>query len=125
MALQMYEKGALFMDGVLLAEIGEFSIEHDAKVVEIETMQKGFAGISPGAARTSVDLSSMVPRKGMEKDYITAVQQNTIVELTAFRAGQKGTCKGFLVKASEKYGVNQAAGISTSFIGEPMNFTTL
>lgn len=125
MALQAYEKGALFKDGALLAETTDFNLEHDPQLQPIFTQQKGFSGMSPGAEVTRISVNSAVPRVGFEIDYLTPLQGVVVVEMTLFGHGQKTTCKGYITNVKQQYGVNQAASVSFDFIGEPVNASTL
>lgn len=125
MALQVYEKAAVLIEGQLLSESTTVSVDSDPKLNEIYTMQKGFAGVSPGAEVTTIEVENTVPRIGFEYDYLASLQGVKVVEVTIFAHAKKTTCKGFLTKVSQKYGVNQAATVSFSFIGEPVNESTL
>lgn len=125
MALQLYEKAAVFVDQMLLSESTSVSIDTDPKLNLIETMQKGFSGASPGAEMTTISIESVVPRAGFEIDYLSKVQGVQVVEITVFAHAKKTTCQGFITKVSQKYGVNQAASVSFEFAGEPVNESTL
>ena len=125
MALQKYEKGALFVDSVLVAEATNVSLDHDPKLNAIETMQKGFAGASPGAEMTNVEFANAVPVAGLEIDFLSKMQGVKVVEVTLFAHGKKTTMKGFVSKCSQKYGVNQAAEFSVSMICAPADESTL
>lgn len=125
MANQIYEKGAVFIDGQLLSESTSVSISIDPQNQPIFTQQKGFAGVSPGATQTQISVESAVPVVGFEYDFTDALQSVKEVEITVFAHSKKTTCKGFLMKVDQKYGVNQAASVSFDFIGEPVSETSL
>lgn len=125
MALQKFEKGAVFIDGVLVAMATSCSLDHDPKLNPIETMQLGFAGVSPGSEMTTLELASAVPVAGMEIDFLDKMQSIKVVEVTLFAHSQKTTFKGFVSKCSQKYGTNQAAEFSITMIGAPVKTSTL
>lgn len=125
MALQHYSSAAIFVDGSLLSEASEVNIETNPALVEIMTMQKGFAGVSPGAEKTSISVTSAVPRVGFELDYLDKCQGVKVVEVTVFAHGKKTTCKGFLSNVKQTYGVNKEATVSFDFIGQPVEESTL
>ena len=75
MALQLYTLVGAYVDGALLAEEGTVSIDVDSRAQEVNTVVKGFAGLSPGAAKimvrgmregwfTGLDCAGCLPGKG-------------------------------------------------------------
>lgn len=125
MAIEIYEKAVVFVDGQMLSESTSVTIDTDPKLNVIETMQKGMAGFSPGAEATTISVDSAVPRAGFEVNYIKRVQNVQVVEITVLAHGQKTTCTGCITKVSQKYGVGTAANVSFEFLGSPINETTL
>jgi hypothetical protein len=125
MALQHYEKCAFFIDGQLMSESTSVSVDSDPKLNAIETMQKGFSGVSPGSEMTQISVESAVPRIGFEYDFVGTMQAQAVVEFTFFAHGKKSTTKGFISKVGQKYGVNQAAAVSFEAMCEPLAESTL
>jgi len=125
MALQQYEKGAIFLKGALLVEATNFHLEHDAALQPIHTMQKGFAGVSPGSPMTKGSVSSGIPRVGVELDYLQSLQDVEVIEFVVFAHSKKKKFKGYLTNIKEQYGADRAAEISFDFIGVPVEQSTL
>lgn len=125
MANQLYENaGALFLNQNALAEIESFDVDHDAKNSEIITA-KGFAGISPGAATTKMTIKSAIPRSGIEFAYIQKLLDNDEVEVVYFRGGKKVKCKGYLMTAKESLSMANPASFEATFVGIPVEESTL
>jgi hypothetical protein len=122
--LQTYEKGALFFGNVLLVEIQNFTVEHDAALSPVHTMQKGFAGVSPGSPMSKIEQASGIPRSGIEFDYLSKLQNVEIVEAVVYRGGKKLTAKGYITTVKEAFGTDKAAEISVSWIGKPFEEST-
>ena len=124
-SLQTYERGALFLGGALLVESQSISVDVDPKLNEINTMQKGFAGVSPGSEMTKVDISEALPRAGVDYDALSAIQGVEIVELVLFAASKKWKVKGYINSLKMSLGVDKAAEYSFTFIGGPLETSGL
>ena len=124
-ALQLYERGALFADGALLVECQNITVNHDPKLNVINTMQKGFAGVSPGSEEATIDVSSALPRAGVDYDAISAMQGVEIVEMVLFAAAKKFKYKGFITKVGMALGADRAAEFSFSMIAAPVESSDL
>lgn len=125
MALQLYDKPSFFVKGGLLSEAESLSMDHKSNATPINTMQKGFAGVSPGAAMVEAKVSSAVPRVGFEFDAIKASQNLDIIEVVMFRAGKKVKTKGFITDVGEVYGTGTAAKVDFTMMCEPVSESTL
>jgi hypothetical protein len=124
-SLQIYERGALFADNQLLAECMNITVNLDAKLNPINTMQKGFAGVSPGSEESTIDVASALPRAGIEYDAIAAMQGVDIVEMVIFAGAKKFKFSGFITKTTLSLGADRAAEFSFSFIGAPVKTSDL
>lgn len=125
MALQQYEKGTLFLDGTLLVEVMNFSLDHDAANQPIFTMYKGFAGVSPGSPVTKGSVSGGIPRVGVDFDYLSKLKAVAVVEFVVFAHSKTKKFKGYIMSIKEQYGADRAAEISFDFIGVPVEETDL
>lgn len=124
MALQTYDRGAIFAAGVMLAECTGFSVSHDSGNSPNLTMQKGFAGMTPGAQQTSISIESAAPRAGYDIDYLDKLANTEVVEVVYYGHGKKHVVNGYITKVDEKYGVGQASSASIEFMGGPVATST-
>lgn len=111
----------MYLNGALLAEEMSVTLERDTKAIEIETVVKGLAGYSPGAARTTCDVECAVPVADFELNpgkYWSNNGTPVVVEWTLFAAGRTLTFKGWIPKDKFQHGVNQASKISFSAVGQ-------
>lgn len=125
MALQIYEKGVVLLNGQILMECQNISVDHSAALNPIHTQIKGFAGVSPGSPMMKASIESAIPRAGMEFDYLTTLQGVQVVTLVLFRGSKKVKSNGFLDNMKESYGADRGASCSVDFIGEPADQSTL
>lgn len=125
MALQIYTDYNLFVDGQLLAEAVTISIDHKNNAQPVHTINKGFAGMSPGANETQIKVSNVHPRAGVEFNAVTSMQRLKLHEFTAFRGSKKLTCKGFVTDVSEGGGVNKEATYDFTAMCGPVDESTL
>jgi hypothetical protein len=124
-SLQVYERGAIFADQQLMIEVQNFEVDSDAKNNPIDTMQKGFAGISPGSEHTKINVTSAIPRAGYDYDALKKMQGRDIVEFVVFAAGGKESSKGFIMNVKKSFGADKAAAVSFEFMGGPLETSTL
>ena len=123
MALQLYSIAVVLVNGSLLSEEVSVKVGRDARAQEVATVVKGFAGLSPGAAFTTIDCENGVPAFDFElnpgKFFAVGGGTLQVVELTVFAANRMLTVKGFITKDNFGHAVNSEAKISFSFVGEP------
>lgn len=124
-SLQLYERGALFADGALLMECQNISVNHDPKLNVINTMQRGLAGVSPGSEEATIDVTSAMPRAGIEYDAITAMRGVEIVEMVLFAGAKKFRYKGFITKVGFALGADKSAEYTFSMIAAPVEQSDL
>jgi hypothetical protein len=124
-SLQIYERGAVFFGNQLLVECQSVSVNIDPKLNEINTMQKGFAGVSPGSEMVSIDVTEALPRAGIDYDAISALQGVEVVDFVLFAGDKKFKTKGFINNVKMNFGADRAAEFSFTFIGAPIEATDL
>ena len=122
MALQLYTLIGVYVNGALLAEEGTVSIDVDSRAQEVNTVAKGFAGLSPGAAKIMVRVDNAIPAAAFEVNPGKYLQSLQVVEFTFFAAGATLTTKGFITKYSISHGVNSDAKLSFEAECEPQSF---
>ena len=123
-ALQTYSEGAIFLNGILIAEAINIEGEHVTNNKEIITITKGFSGVSPGAQMFRATIGAAIPRAGTDVDYTSIFQGITIVELVIYARSKKLKSKGYIMGARETYGADRAAEQSLTYVGTPIEETT-
>lgn len=124
-SLQIYERGAVFFGNQLLVECQSVSVNIDPKLNEINTMQKGFAGVSPGSEMVSIDVTEALPRAGIDYDAISALQGVEVVDFVLFAGAKKFKTKGFINNVKMNFGADRAAEFSFTYIGSPIETSDL
>lgn len=124
MALQIYSKGALFIDGVLVAESVEFSMDKKNNDQKVVTQNKGFSGISQGAEETEIKVTSAVPKVGVDMDYDDMRKSRKVIEVALVARGKKQLCKGFISDVSENYSATAESKLSFTIMAGPVDVTT-
>lgn len=125
MAFQIYERGAFFFDGQLLVELVSYSVDVQTGMNEVNTLSKGFAGMSPGSEKTMVEVTEALPRAGFDFAALSKAQGLDVVEFVCFLGGEKLKCKGFITGLKISGGADKAAEISFNFTGGPLESTGL
>jgi hypothetical protein len=105
------------MGGTLLAEEQEVDIERTANAQQVDTVAKGFAGVSPGSPMLMMDVKNAMPQGGFEFDAGNAILGLLLVPVQVSGPGGK-TVRGdaFILKDSIRHGVNAQATYSFSAI---------
>lgn len=124
-ALQIYERGSVFFANQLLVECVSFTVKADPKLNPISTMQKGFAGVSPGAEMTEVEVTEALPRAGFDYDALRAIQGVEVVDFVCFLGAKKLASKGFISGLDLTSGVDKGAEVKFNFMGSPLEATDL
>lgn len=99
----------MFVRGALLAEAVTVTIDHKNNAQVVHTIEGGYSGMSPGSNETSVKVSNVHPRIGVEFNAVEAMQTLELIEFVFVRGSKKLKTKGFLTDVSEGGGVNKEA----------------
>jgi hypothetical protein len=108
----------VYLNGAKMLEETSVKISRDTKAQVIETVARGFAGVSPGARMMTVSVEAAVPSADFEVNpgkFMTGLQ---VVELTIFAAGRTLTSKGFFLSDNFSHATNSPSGLSFDFTGE-------
>lgn len=122
-SLQIYDRGVFFLNGQLLVESQSVSVTVDPALNEVMTSQKGFAGVSPGAEKTTLDVSAAIPRVGLEVDVLKFIRAVDVVEVILFLGSAKYKGKGFVNNLKMDTGTDRAAGYSFTMVCGPLEKT--
>ena len=125
MALQDYTKATILVNGVVLIEATSISVDHKLGTQPINTIEKGFAGISPGSSSIEVKIQSAVPRVGTDIDFTGLARARTLLDVVLFARAKKVKTKGYIMDVSESYGADKAAEISCTLMCAPPDESTL
>lgn len=125
MTLQVYSKGTLLVNGIVIAELLNFTVDHKSGNNAIHTVEKGFAGISPGSAGVEIKCESAVPRIGVDYDYADAQKNHALLDIVYFARSKKCKTKGFIMDFSETYGADKAASLSFTLMCAPVEESTV
>ncbi len=104
---QVYGLLNVLVAGALLTEHTEATINRNSKSNPIETVAKGYAGESPGAASMELDVTSAVPEAGFEWNAQDWIEGLIPIEFGIVVAGQQCVFKGFVISDSIQSGVNK------------------
>jgi hypothetical protein len=99
--------------GNLLAEEQEIDFSRTANAQTVDTVAKGFAGMSPGTPMMEVDIHAAMPQGGFEFDAGPYIVSLTPIAVQVIGPGGK-TAKGdcFIISDNGRHGVNQQARYS-------------
>jgi hypothetical protein len=110
--LQLYSKISCYYNNKLQSEEIEVSIKRITGAQIQKTVQKGFAGLSPGAPMLEITLKSGIPATGFEVPTIGQDMLLTrVVEFTFFAGGKTLTTKGFVIDDTSTHGSEKPAEI--------------
>jgi len=119
MATELYAQGSLFVEGIIVMQAVEFSIDYDTNDNPVNTIELGFGGITPGAGMTQVSITSAVPRTGFEISYHKWAKARKAIEVLGYRGSSKISVTGFIKTVGEKIGVDGVTGTIGIHAGEP------
>lgn len=123
--LQLYSLVFWTADGALLAEQKSGSISRATNSQAVNTVAKGYAGESPGAAMSEFDVENAVPAGGFEFDAgkkMAGLITTHLYEIGPGGMQYRGEC--FIISDTLRHGVNQEATYSFRARG-PMTLWSL
>jgi len=111
--LQLYTLLFATVDGALLAEEKSVTIDRTTNSQAVNTVPKGYAGESPGAAMSEFTVDNAIPAAGFE--FNAGAKMAGLIPTHLYFIGPggeqyKGEC--FIISDSVKHGVNQEATYS-------------
>lgn len=116
--VQVYTRCLVTVNGNLLAEEASVTLTQNSGAQVVNTVSKGFAGVSPGAGSTEIDVDNAVPAAGFEYDPTDPMFNNEPVELgLTLSNGDTLTSKGFIMSQSFKHAVNSESMLAFKFHG--------
>lgn len=118
MSTQLYSNVEVYFNGSKLAEAASVKLSRDSKASVVETISRGFAGMTPGAKMVSITVENAVPGADFELDPSRFIGDLAVGELTLFCANRTLTSKGFIVSDSLSYSTNSSSSLSFEFAGE-------
>ncbi len=115
--LQLYTLAYVLVDGAILTEEGSVTVNRATNSQPVNTVAKGYAGESPGAANVEIMVTSAVPSADFEMNpgrYMKGLKE---VEIGVLVAGKQLTAKGFIISDSFKHSVNNESSLDFTFRG--------
>lgn len=102
------------LNGRLLVEETEVTVDRDSRSQEMNTVALDYAGESPGAGIMTIDIVNAVPALAFEVDFGTHfvnLQDQVEVQLEK-PGGETLTTTGTIIKDNFRHGVNAPAHVS-------------
>jgi hypothetical protein len=107
---QLYTLIYVLADSALLSEEASVSMSRETGSSPAKTVAKGYAGETPGAPMSELQVSNMVPAAGMEFDAGMNMKKMKPIEMGLLSHGKQITFKGFIVSDSIKHSASGDAG---------------
>lgn len=120
--LTLYSLAYVLVDGAILTEHASVSVNRATNSQVVNTVAKGYAGESPGAASVEIQVSSAVPSADFEMNpgkYMKALKE---VEIGVLVAGKQLTARGFIISDSFKHSVNNESTLEFTFRGSFVDY---
>lgn len=122
MALQKYTNALVLINGSLLTEESSVSIDKKSGLNPVHTTNRGFAGVSQGAAEMTIKIDNAVPSADFEYLPDGDMFAGAIIEVCVLMAGKQTVAKGFIMDAGYSHSVNSEGKLSFTIMCEPAEF---
>lgn len=119
---QLYSLIYCTADGKLLTEHASVTISRMSKAQEVNTVAKGWAGVSPGAPAITIQVKNALPAADFELDAGPFIQSLKTVEMGILAAGRQLVAKGFILEDSLQHSVNSETQYDFTFHGAFENY---
>jgi hypothetical protein len=121
--LQLYSLFFATAAGKLLTEEFSISVKRTAAAQPVNTVAKGFAGMSPGAPMLTADISNAVPAGNFEFEMGRVIAGLQIIELQILGPGGLAIAvNGFVPEDSFKHSVGQMSQYDFTFMAPIAQF---
>ncbi len=115
---QLYTLAYVLIDGRLLTEHADMTLSRNSNAQPVNTVAKGFAGMSPGASTCEIDVTCAVPAADFEFDPGKHIDELANVEVGVIGPGGKvAVSKGYIVSDTFTHGTGKEASLSLKFHG--------
>lgn len=116
--LQLYTLAYVTINGSLLTEEGSVSVKRSTGASIVETVSKGFSGVSPGSEMCTIEIDNAVPSADFELDPGPFMKSLSVVEVGLIAAGKAAVSKGFILEDTFSHSTGSASKLSFSFTGQ-------
>lgn len=114
---ERYTDAIVYVNGRVLAESSSVDVARTSGAQDVETIVKGWAGISPGSKKVDISIDNAVPSLDFELDAGNFFLKDEPVDLAVYAAGRTMRVKGFFLDDSFNYAVNSNAKLTFKFRG--------
>ncbi len=115
--VQLYTLAYCTADGKLLTEEASITVNRATNSQAVNTVAKGYAGESPGAATIEIQVTNAVPAADFELNAGPFMKALQAVEMGVICAGKQLVAKGFIISDSFKHSVNSESNYDFTFRG--------
>lgn len=117
MANQLYTSAIVLLDGTLLSQATNVTIDWNGNHSRIKTLAGGFVGLSKGAFITEISIDNVVPELGFEFEPSTAISNVEEHQLTIFAGEEALNIAVFIESGSFSKGVDSEPKLSFKAVG--------
>ena len=115
---QKYAVAYVLKNGRLLTEEGSCTVSRNSNANPVNTVAKGFAGVSPGAPNCEIEVTNAVPAADFEYDPGQDIDELADVEIGVVGPGGKvATSKGYILSDTFNHGTGNEASLAFRFMG--------
>jgi hypothetical protein len=117
--LQLYSLLYAVVNGALLTEEANLSVQRTSGSNPVKTVAKGYAGEAPGASMVQIEVTNAIPASDFEIYTGPYISQLQVVEMGIVGpSGKMLKAKGFIVEDSFKHAVDTESTFSFTFRGQ-------
>lgn len=104
----------IIINGTALEEITNFNVEVDGGKVPIETLAKGYTGVSKGISKVNLSFDCMIPAGGPEMDWLNLAGEITPVTVQIGIGTKDFVSSGHIMTASLAQGNGEPPKMSVT-----------
>ena len=117
MAQQVYAQFFAFLDQALLEEEIDLDWDVDPDAKPISTQAKGYAGVSKGSGKFTVNVTSACPTSGPEVNFIELSVKQTFVDMVVTMGTKQMISRGTITNVKGKGGASNPSDVVFTYIG--------
>jgi len=110
--LQLYTKADVYVNGALLMEETNVSVDRSTNSIQTITAQRGYAGETPGAPMCEISVDNATPSAAFELDPGQFMSSMQSVSFTIRASGKKLSFEGFMLTDNFSHSANAESKLS-------------
>jgi len=112
-----YDRVIVYINGQLMAEEASVTMKFASGLNKVQTVVKGFAGVSKGSEEVDISISAAIPSAGFEFMPVN-LPSGTVINVSCYTGSKTYSADAIVMSYDVSHAVNDHAKISLEIAGQ-------